>query len=235
MNPSSFEHIVRIQFNALMMTVIKCTVKNRNRQFARRSKREVLFCELSDTKNVECVTKDNYSCDYEDVKVVILGQDPYHELHQANGLAFSVYPGVKIPPSLVNIYKELKDDVNTFIPNHGDLTKWAKQGVLLLNNVLTVEEGKANSHAGIGWEIFTLNIVKALNRREKPMVFILWGNNARSKKQYIDTSRHLVLESAHPSPLSAHRGFFGSKPFSKANDFLIKNNMTPIDWQIENV
>lgn len=174
-------------------------------------------------------------CDYEDVKVVILGQDPYHELHQANGLAFSVYPGVKIPPSLVNIYKELKDDVNTFIPNHGDLTKWAKQGVLLLNNVLTVEEGKANSHAGIGWEIFTLNIVKALNRREKPMVFILWGNNARSKKQYIDTSRHLVLESAHPSPLSAHRGFFGSKPFSKANDFLIKNNMTPIDWQIENV
>ena len=174
-------------------------------------------------------------CDYEDVKVVILGQDPYHELHQANGLAFSVYPGVKIPPSLVNIYKELKDDVNTFIPNHGDLTKWAKQGVLLLNNVLTVEEGKAKSHAGIGWEIFTLNIVKALNRREKPMVFILWGNNARSKKQYIDTSRHLVLESAHPSPLSAHRGFFGSKPFSKANDFLIKNNMTPIDWQIENV
>ena len=174
-------------------------------------------------------------CDYEDVKVVILGQDPYHELHQANGLAFSVYPGVKIPPSLVNIYKELKDDVNTFIPNHGDLTKWAKQGVLLLNNVLTVEEGKANSHAGIGWEIFTLNIVKALNKREKPMVFILWGNNARSKKQYIDTSRHLVLESAHPSPLSEHRGFFGSKPFSKANDFLIKNNMTPIDWQIENV
>ena len=174
-------------------------------------------------------------CPFDKVKVVILGQDPYHELHQANGLAFSVYPGVKIPPSLVNIYKELKDDVNTFIPNHGDLTKWAKQGVLLLNNVLTVEEGKANSHAGIGWEIFTLNIVKALNRREKPMVFILWGNNARSKKQYIDTSRHLVLESAHPSPLSAHRGFFGSKPFSKANDFLIKNNMTPIDWQIENV
>ena len=174
-------------------------------------------------------------CDFDDVKVVILGQDPYHEPHQANGLAFSVTKDVRIPPSLVNIYKELKDDVNTFIPNHGDLTKWAKQGVLLLNNVLTVEQGKANSHAGIGWEIFTLNIVKALNKREKPMVFILWGNNARSKKQYIDTSRHLVLESAHPSPLSAHRGFFGSKPFSKANDFLIKNNMTPIDWQIENV
>ncbi len=174
-------------------------------------------------------------CDYEDVKVVILGQDPYHELHQANGLAFSVYPGVRIPPSLVNIYKELSDDVKTFIPNNGDLTKWAKQGVLLLNNVLTVEQGKANSHAGIGWEIFTLNIVKALNKREKPMVFILWGNNARSKKQFIDTSKHLVLESAHPSPLSAHRGFFGSRPFSKTNEFLIKNNMTPIDWQIDNI
>ena len=174
-------------------------------------------------------------CDYEDVKVVILGQDPYHELHQANGLAFSVYPGVRIPPSLVNIYKELSDDVKTFIPNNGDLTKWAKQGVLLLNNVLTVEQGKANSHAGIGWEIFTLNIVKALNKREKPMVFILWGNNARSKKQFIDTSKHLVLESAHPSPLSAHRGFFGSRPFSKTNEFLIRNNMTPIDWQIHNI
>ena len=167
--------------------------------------------------------------------MVILGQDPYHELHQANGLAFSVYPGVRIPPSLVNIYKELSDDVKTFIPNNGDLTKWAKQGVLLLNNVLTVEQGKANSHAGIGWEIFTLNIVKALNKREKPMVFILWGNNARSKKQFIDTSKHLVLESAHPSPLSAHRGFFGSRPFSKTNEFLIKNNMTPIDWQIDNI
>lgn len=174
-------------------------------------------------------------CDYDDVKVVILGQDPYHELHQANGLAFSVYPGVKVPPSLVNIYKELQSDLNTTIPNHGDLTKWAKQGVLLLNNVLTVEQGKANSHAGIGWETFTLNIVKALNQREKPLVFILWGNNARSKKQYIDTTKHLVLESAHPSPLSAHRGFFGSRPFSRANQFLVSNGMTPIDWQIDNV
>lgn len=174
-------------------------------------------------------------CDYDDVKVVILGQDPYHELHQANGLAFSVYPGVKVPPSLVNIYKELQSDLNTTIPNHGDLTKWAKQGVLLLNNVLTVEQGKANSHAGIGWETFTLNIVKALNQREKPLVFILWGNNARSKKQYIDTTRHLVLESAHPSPLSAHRGFFGSRPFSRANQFLVSNGMTPVDWQIDNV
>ncbi|WP_296878391.1 uracil-DNA glycosylase [Thomasclavelia sp.] len=174
-------------------------------------------------------------CDYDDVKVVILGQDPYHELHQANGLAFSVYPGVRIPPSLVNIYKELHNDLNTTIPNHGDLTKWAKQGVLLLNNVLTVEQGKANSHAGKGWETFTLNIVKALNERKKPLVFILWGNNARAKKQYIDTSRHLVLESAHPSPLSASRGFFGSRPFSKANQFLVENGISPIDWQIENI
>ncbi len=172
---------------------------------------------------------------YDDVKVVILGQDPYHELHQANGLAFSVSPGVRVPPSLVNIYKELHNDLNTTIPNHGDLTKWAKQGVLLLNNVLTVEQGRANSHAGIGWETFTLNIVKALNEREKPLVFILWGNNARAKKQYIDTSRHLVLESAHPSPLSASRGFFGSRPFSKANQFLVKNGIEPIDWQIENI
>ncbi len=174
-------------------------------------------------------------CDYEDVKVVILGQDPYHELHQANGLAFSVYPGVRIPPSLVNIYKELHNDLEMKIPNHGDLTKWAKQGVLLLNNVLTVEQGRANSHAGKGWEIFTLNIVKALNEREKPLVFILWGNNARAKKQYIDTSRHLVLESAHPSPLSASRGFFGSRPFSKANQFLKEHGIAPIDWQIEDI
>ena len=172
-------------------------------------------------------------CDYEDVKVVILGQDPYHELHQANGLAFSVNPGVRIPPSLVNIYKELHSDLNMTIPNHGDLTKWAKQGVLLLNNVLTVEEGKANSHANKGWETFTLNIVKALNQRDKPLVFILWGNNARAKKKYIDTSRHLVLESAHPSPLSAHRGFFGSRPFSQANEFLVSQGMVKIDWQID--
>ena len=172
---------------------------------------------------------------YSDVKVVILGQDPYHQPNQAHGMCFSVRKGVKVPPSLVNIYKELQDDLGTMIPNHGDLTKWAKQGVLLLNNVLTVEEGRANSHSGKGWETFTLNIVKALNKRQKPLVFILWGNNARAKKQYIDTSRHLVLESAHPSPLSAHRGFFGSHPFSKANEFLIRNGMPMIDWQIDNI
>ena len=173
-------------------------------------------------------------CDFDDVKVVILGQDPYHEPHQANGLAFSVTKDVRIPPSLVNIYKEIHDDLGLPIPNHGDLTYWAKQGVLLLNNVLTVERGKANSHKGLGWETFTLNIVRYLNEREKPLVFILWGKNAIEKKKYID-SRHLVLTSVHPSPLSAYRGFFGSRPFSKTNEFLIKNGMTPIDWSIPNV
>ncbi|MDD8048879.1 MAG: uracil-DNA glycosylase [Thomasclavelia sp.] len=173
-------------------------------------------------------------CSFEDVKVVILGQDPYHEKGQANGLAFSVTKNTKIPPSLVNIYKELHDDLGIKIPNNGDLTPWAKQGVLLLNNVLTVEEGKANSHKGKGWEEFTLNIVKALNEREKPLVFILWGANAIAKKQYI-SSRHLVLTSVHPSPLSAYRGFFGSKPFSKTNEFLKKNGIKEIDWSIQDV
>lgn len=173
-------------------------------------------------------------CDFDDVKVVILGQDPYHEPHQANGLAFSVTKDVRIPPSLMNIYKEIHDDLGLPIPNHGDLTYWAKQGVLLLNNVLTVERGKANSHKGLGWETFTLNIVRYLNEREKPLVFILWGKNAIEKKKYID-SRHLVLTSVHPSPLSAYRGFFGSRSFSKTNAFLIKNGMAPIDWGIPNV
>lgn len=173
-------------------------------------------------------------CDFEDIKVVILGQDPYHELHQANGLAFSVRKNVKIPPSLVNIYKELNDDLGVPIPSHGDLTSWAKQGVLLLNNVLTVEQGRANSHKGAGWETFTLNIVKELSKREKPMVFILWGRNAMEKKQYI-ASHHLVLTSAHPSPLSCHRGFFGSHPFSKANQFLQEHGMEMIDWNSPNV
>lgn len=173
-------------------------------------------------------------CDYDDVKVVILGQDPYHEPHQANGLAFSVTKDVPIPPSLQNIYKELYGDLGIVPPHHGDLTSWAKQGVLLLNNVLTVERGKANSHRGLGWETFTLNIVRYLNLREKPLVFILWGKNAIEKKKYID-ARHLVLTSPHPSPLSAYRGFFGSKPFSQTNQFLIKNGIEPIDWSIQDV
>ena len=168
------------------------------------------------------------------VKVVILGQDPYHGPGQAMGLSFSVPKAMPKPPSLNNVLKEMASDIGIDPSKHGDLTYWAKQGVLLLNNVLTVERGKANSHKGLGWETFTLNIVRYLNEREKPLVFILWGKNAIEKKKYID-SRHLVLTSVHPSPLSAYRGFFGSRPFSKTNEFLIKNGMTPIDWSIPNV
>ena len=172
---------------------------------------------------------------YKDTKVIILGQDPYHEKNQAQGLAFSVNENVKIPPSLKNIYKELKNDLNCYIPNNGNLTKWAKQGVLLLNDILTVEEHKALSHKNKGWEIFTLEIIKKLNEKEKPLVFILWGNNAIKKEKYINNSKHLIIKSAHPSPLSANRGFINSKSFSKTNDFLIKNNLKPIDWQIDNI
>lgn len=172
---------------------------------------------------------------YDDVKVVILGQDPYHGPNQAHGLSFSVNLGVKIPPSLLNIYKELHSDLDCYIPNNGFLEKWANQGVLLLNTSLTVIQGKANSHQKIGWTIFTDKIISLLNEKKTPVVFILWGNNAISKKALITNPKHLVLQSVHPSPLSAHRGFFGSKPFSQTNDFLIANNLKPIDWQIENV
>lgn len=172
-------------------------------------------------------------CDYEDIKVVIIGQDPYHELHQANGLAFSVNKGVRIPPSLVNIYKEAHSDVGIDIPNHGDLTSWAKQGVLLLNTVLTVQEGCANSHKGKGWEIFTDHVIEEMNKREKPLVFILWGRQAANKASMIDTTKHCVITSAHPSPLSAHRGFFGSRPFSRTNEFLVSQGIEPIDWRID--
>ena len=169
---------------------------------------------------------------YKDVKVVILGQDPYHEVNQAHGLAFSVNKGVEIPASLVNIYKELHDDLGCDIPNHGYLVDWAKQGVLLLNTVLTVREHAANSHRNMGWEKLTDSIISQINKKDEPIVYILWGSNARSKKSLIDNPKHLILESVHPSPLSAYNGFFGSKPFSKTNDFLIKNNVEPINWQI---
>ena len=171
--------------------------------------------------------------DYDGIKVVILGQDPYHDDHQANGLAFSVERGVKIPPSLRNIYKEAHDDVRIDIPSHGDLTAWAKQGVLLLNTVLTVEAHKANSHKGQGWEIFTQHVIEKLNERKKPIVFILWGKQAMEKASMIDETKHYIITSAHPSPLSAYRGFFGSRPFSRTNDFLVSQNIEPIDWRIE--
>ncbi|MFY9286145.1 MAG: uracil-DNA glycosylase [Tissierellaceae bacterium] len=172
---------------------------------------------------------------YKDTKVVILGQDPYHGPNQAHGLAFSVNPGVRIPPSLVNIYKELQDDLGCYIPNNGYLKKWADQGVLLLNTSLTVIAGRANSHSRIGWQIFTDKIIQLLNEREDPVVFILWGNNAKSKEELISNDRHYIIKSVHPSPLSANRGFFGSKPFSKTNEILIELGKEPIDWQIENI
>ena len=171
---------------------------------------------------------------FKDTKVVILGQDPYYNPGQAQGLSFSVNDGVKLPPSLRNIYKELETDLAISPAVSGSLIFWARQGVLLLNSTLTVEEKKPNSHRNIGWQIFTDRIISELDKREKPLVFILRGNFARSKKSLITNPRHLIIESAHPSPLSARRGFFGSKPFSKTNQFLKENNIKEIDWKIEN-
>lgn len=169
------------------------------------------------------------------VKVVILGQDPYHGEGQAHGLCFSVRPEVEIPPSLVNIYKELEEDVGCYIPNNGYLEKWARQGVLLLNTVLTVRAHQANSHRGIGWEEFTDAAIRVLAAQDRPMVFILWGKPAQAKKAMITNPEHLVLSSAHPSPLSAYRGFFGSRVFSRTNHYLESHGLAPIDWQIENI
>jgi len=169
------------------------------------------------------------------VKVVILGQDPYHNDGQAHGLCFSVKPDVDIPPSLVNIYQELHADLGCYIPNNGYLVKWAGQGVMLLNTVLTVRAHAANSHRGIGWEEFTDAAIRILNQQDRPMVFILWGRPAQMKKTMLDNFRHLILQAPHPSPLSAYRGFFGSKPFGKTNAFLKEHGLAPIDWQIENV
>lgn len=170
-----------------------------------------------------------------EVKVVIIGQDPYHNVGQAHGLCFSVKPDVDIPPSLVNIYQELHDDLGCYIPNNGYLVKWAKQGVLMLNTVLTVRAHQANSHRGKGWEEFTDAAIRTLNEQDRPIVFILWGRPAQMKKSMLTNPHHLILEAPHPSPLSAYRGFFGSKPFSKTNQFLEAHGETPIDWQIENV
>lgn len=171
---------------------------------------------------------------YKDTKVLILGQDPYHQPNQAHGLSFSVKIGVPTPPSLQNIFLELKNDLGCYIPNNGYLKKWADQGVMLLNTVLSVERGKANSHKEKGWEIFTDRIISLLNDREYPIVFILWGNNAKSKTSLITNKKHYIIQSAHPSPYSASMGFLGSKPFSKTNIFLKSIGKSPIDWQIEN-
>lgn len=200
--------------------------------------REILKKEYS-TKKVFPPMNDIYNAiDYTsltDTKVVILGQDPYHKQGQAHGLSFSVNTGVKIPPSLMNIYKELHTDLGIAIPKTGYLKQWTNQGVLLLNTALTVVEAQPNSHKNIGWSILTDRIIQIINDKDTPVVFILWGNNAISKKRLITNDKHLVLTSVHPSPLSANRGFFGSKPFSKTNEFLKSNNLKEIDWNIDNI
>ncbi len=170
-----------------------------------------------------------------DVKVLILGQDPYHEVNQAHGLCFSVLPGNQTPPSLQNIYKELHDDLGCRIPNNGYLSKWADQGVLLLNTVLTVRAHEAFSHKGKGWETFTDRIIEALNRQERPIVYMLWGSPAQAKASMLNNPQHLILKAPHPSPLSAYRGFFGCRHFSKCNEFLKAHDIEPIDWQIEDI
>jgi len=170
---------------------------------------------------------------YADTRVLILGQDPYHGRGQAHGLCFSVRRGVTIPPSLVNIYEELRTDVGVEPPGHGNLEAWARQGVLLLNTTLTVRGGQAASHQGKGWETFTDEVIRAVDAKEHPVVFILWGSHARRKKALIDTSRHTVIESAHPSPLSARNGFFGSRPFSRTNEALVAAGLDPIDWRLD--
>lgn len=172
---------------------------------------------------------------YDKVKVVIIGQDPYHGENEAEGLSFSVKKGIAKPPSLINIFTELRDDLGYKIPNNGSLEPWAKEGVLLLNSTLTVVKDTPKSHSNKGWEIFTDEVIKIINKKTTPVVFILWGSDARSKKSLITNKIHYIIESPHPSPLSAYRGFFGSKPFSKANNFLIKNNIKPVNWEIKDI
>lgn len=175
------------------------------------------------------------NCDLPDIRAVILGQDPYHQKGQAHGMCFSVNPGVQIPPSLQNIYRELNHDLGCFIPDNGYLMPWAGQGVFLLNTVLTVQDSRPRSHAGKGWEIFTDHVIARINEKEEPVVFLLWGRDARNKAGVLDHTKHLVLEAPHPSPLSAYNGFFGCRHFSKANAFLSQKGRGPIDWQIPDI
>ncbi|MBR2066716.1 MAG: uracil-DNA glycosylase [Solobacterium sp.] len=195
--------------------------------------------EAYDTKQIYPPKKQVFSafsaCRYEDIKVVILGQDPYHQKGQAHGLAFSVNPGVRIPPSLLNIYKELEQDCGCFIPNNGYLMPWAKQGVFLLNTVLTVEDSLPKSHGQLGWESFSDHVIEKINEKGEPVVFLLWGRDARNKSGLLNQEKHLVLEAAHPSPLSAYHGFFGCRHFSKANAFLKEKGIKEIQWQIPNL
>ena len=202
--------------------------KNLQKFIINEYKTKTVYPKMSEIFNAFTKTK------YDNVKVVIIGQDPYHGENEAEGLSFSVKVGIQKPPSLINIFSELKNDLGIEPPNHGSLVSWAEQGVLLLNSTLTVIKDNPKSHSNKGWETFTDEVIKKINEKDTPVVFILWGSDARSKKCLITNKKHLILESAHPSPLSAYRGFFGSKPFSKTNEFLEKNNIKPINWKIEN-
>ncbi|WJE52743.1 uracil-DNA glycosylase [Bacillus cereus] len=224
------EHILKNDWEPLLATEFEKPYYQKLRQFLKEEySAHVIYPNANDIFSALHYTS------YEDTKVVILGQDPYHGPDQAHGLSFSVQPGVKTPPSLQNMYKELHADLGCEIPNNGYLVKWAEQGVLLLNAVLTVRQGAANSHKGKGWEHFTDRMIELLNEREKPVIFILWGRHAQAKKKLITNSNHYIIESVHPSPLSARRGFFGSKPFSKVNHFLSSMGETEVDWQIPNL
>ncbi|EEM14220.1 uracil-DNA glycosylase [Bacillus pseudomycoides] len=224
------EHILKNDWEPLLAPEFEKPYYQKLRQFLKEEySTHVIYPKANDIFNALHYTS------YKDTKVVILGQDPYHGPDQAHGLSFSVQPGVKTPPSLQNMYKELHADLGCEIPNNGYLVKWAEQGVLLLNAVLTVRQGEANSHKGKGWEHFTDRVIELLNEREKPLIFILWGRHAQAKKKLITNSNHHIIESVHPSPLSARRGFFGSKPFSKVNDLLSSMDEKKIDWQIPNL
>ncbi|MFJ8528847.1 uracil-DNA glycosylase [Bacillus sp. NPDC094106] len=224
------EHILKNDWEPLLAPEFEKPYYQKLRQFLKEEySTHVIYPNKNDIFNALHYTS------YENTKVVILGQDPYHGPDQAHGLSFSVQPGVRTPPSLQNMYKELQSDVGCEIPNNGYLVKWAEQGVLLLNAVLTVRQGEANSHKGKGWEHFTDRVIELLNEREKPVIFILWGRHAQAKKKLITNSNHHIIESVHPSPLSARRGFFGSKPFSKVNEFLSSMSEKEIDWQIPNL
>lgn len=216
---TDWNEILEKEFEKDYYKKLESFLVNENDDFTIYPKKEDIFSALNFTS-------------YRDTKVVIIGQDPYHGENQAHGLCFSVQPTVKIPPSLRNIYKELNNDLGCTIPDNGYLVDWAKQGVLMINTVLTVRAHDANSHRKKGWEIFTDEIIKTVNNKKTPVVFILWGNNAQEKIKLITNENHCIIQSTHPSPLSAHRGFLGSKPFSKTNKFLEDNNLKPIDWNI---
>lgn len=219
---NDWQHILNSEFEAAYYLRLR-------QQLLKEYSEEIVFPNKHDIFNALHLTA------YDATKIVILGQDPYHGEGQAHGLSFSVKAGIKPPPSLQNIFKELKEDLGYEIPNHGFLESWAQEGVLLLNTVLTVRQGEPNSHKGLGWENFTDKIISMLNKRQKPVVFILWGKHAQDKEGLITEKQHHIIKSPHPSPFSSHRGFFGSRPFSRANEFLEANSLGCVDWRIKNI